>query len=146
MVDNVPTFKIILVGDGGVGKSTFVKRHSTGEFEKKYKATLGVEVTPLRFNTNMGPITFNCWDCAGQEKFGGLRDGYYIMAQVRCTVIVCSLLAVWSIFDLVLVPPRSQGGPGENSFPFLRNRQHTLGRSEAVDSDTCITPRLSLSD
>mmetsp|Transcript_22294 Transcript_22294/g.62613 ORF Transcript_22294/g.62613 Transcript_22294/m.62613 type:complete len:88 (-) Transcript_22294:594-857(-) len=81
MVDNVPTFKIILVGDGGVGKSTFVKRHSTGEFEKKYKATLGVEVTPLRFNTNMGPITFNCWDCAGQEKFGGLRDGYYIMAQ-----------------------------------------------------------------
>ena len=39
-----PTFKLVLVGDGGVGKTTFVKRHLTGEFEKKYVATLGVEV------------------------------------------------------------------------------------------------------
>ncbi|KUF94165.1 Vacuolar protein sorting-associated protein 13C [Phytophthora nicotianae] len=60
---NVPEFKLILVGDGGVGKTTFVKRHLTGEFEKKYVATLGVE-----------------------EKFGGLRDGYYIQGQ--CAIIM----------------------------------------------------------
>jgi len=30
---------MVLVGDGGVGKTTFVKRHLTGEFEKKYIAT-----------------------------------------------------------------------------------------------------------
>eukprot|EP01083_Nonionella_stella_P067077 177173_1 len=76
-----PEFKLILVGDGGVGKTTFVKRHLTGEFEKKYVATLGVEVHPLKFNTNYGMVTFNCWDTAGQEKFGGLRDGYYINGQ-----------------------------------------------------------------
>eukprot|EP01085_Mycamoeba_gemmipara_P004990 Mycagemm_TRINITY_DN10144_c0_g2::TRINITY_DN10144_c0_g2_i1::g.4990::m.4990 type:complete len:238 gc:universal TRINITY_DN10144_c0_g2_i1:900-187(-) len=76
-----PTFKLILVGDGGTGKTTFVKRHLTGEFEKKYVATLGVEVHPLRFHTNYGPIIFNVWDTAGQEKFGGLRDGYYIQGQ-----------------------------------------------------------------
>lgn len=40
----MPTFKCVLVGDGGTGKTTFVKRHLTGEFEKKYVATLGVEV------------------------------------------------------------------------------------------------------
>lgn len=85
-----------------------MKRHLTGEFEKKYErkslttfydliffpslylsciyvlilqpniatATIGVEVHPLDFHTNCGKIRFYCWDTAGQEKFGGLRDGY----------------------------------------------------------------------
>merc|ERR1712061_377799 len=82
----VPEFKLVLVGDGGVGKTTLVKRHLTGEFEKKYVATLGVEVHPLCFHTNRGVIRFNVWDTAGQEKFGGLRDGYYIQGQ--CAVIM----------------------------------------------------------
>ncbi|RAO66484.1 uncharacterized protein BHQ10_002496 [Talaromyces amestolkiae] len=66
--------------------TTFVKRHLTGEFEKKYIATLGVEVHPLGFTTNLGPIQFDVWDTAGQEKFGGLRDGYYINGQ--CGIIM----------------------------------------------------------
>jgi len=79
-------FKLVLVGDGGVGKTTFVKRHLFGEFEKKYVATLGVEVRALDFTTNFGKIRFNVWDTAGQEKFGGLRDGYYIQGQ--CAIIM----------------------------------------------------------
>ncbi|GAA92724.1 GTP-binding nuclear protein Ran [Aspergillus luchuensis IFO 4308] len=67
-------------------ETTFVKRHLTGEFEKKYIATLGVEVHPLAFHTNLGNIQFDVWDTAGQEKFGGLRDGYYINGQ--CGIIM----------------------------------------------------------
>lgn len=73
---NIATFKVVLVGDGGVGKTTFVKRHISGEFEKRYVATMGVEVHPIAFTTNFGTILMNVWDTAGQEKLGGLRDGY----------------------------------------------------------------------
>lgn len=76
--DAIAQFKLVLVGDGGVGKTTFVKRHVSGEFERRYIPTMGVEVRSLPFYTNLGKIVFNVWDTAGQEKFGGLRDGYYI--------------------------------------------------------------------
>lgn len=61
-----------------MGKSTYFERLSEGTFRKVYIPTLGVEVRPITFNTSNGPIRFNCWDCAGLEKFGGLRDGYFI--------------------------------------------------------------------
>jgi GTP-binding nuclear protein Ran len=84
--DIVAFFKCLLVGDGGVGKTCFVKRHVTGDFEKRYIATVGVDVHPLTFHTSRGRICFNTWDTAGQERFGGLRDGYYI--QGDCAIIM----------------------------------------------------------
>lgn len=75
------TYKVLVVGDGGVGKSTLIHRHVTGEFESKYIATMGVEVHPLTFSTTDGNLTLNLWDCAGQEKFRGLDKGYYIGAD-----------------------------------------------------------------
>jgi GTP-binding nuclear protein Ran len=86
MVDTAVEFKLVLIGDGGVGKTTFVKRHMTGEYEKRYIATVGVEVHPLRFSTTRGNVVFNVWDTAGQEKLSGLRDGYYIGGQ--CGIIM----------------------------------------------------------
>ncbi|OQS02950.1 GTP-binding nuclear protein spi1 [Thraustotheca clavata] len=86
MAQDIPEFKLILVGDSRVGKSTFIKRHLTGKFEKKYVATLGVEIHPLWFDTNFGPIKFNCWDIATAEKSGRLHDGYYIQSQ--CAIIM----------------------------------------------------------
>ncbi|KAG2157284.1 P-loop containing nucleoside triphosphate hydrolase protein [Suillus clintonianus] len=82
----IPSFKLVLVGDFGTGKTTFVKRHLTGAFDKGHRSTLGVEVRPLSFSTNLGEICFNVWDIAGHEKWSGLRDGYYIHGQ--CAIIM----------------------------------------------------------
>lgn len=75
------SLKVCLLGDGGVGKTTWVTRHLTGEFKTKYVPTIGVEVHPIPYYTNNGMVTLNMWDTAGQEKFGGLRDAYYICAH-----------------------------------------------------------------
>ncbi|KAG9404948.1 hypothetical protein AC1031_005155 [Aphanomyces cochlioides] len=82
----MPEFKLILVGDRGVGKSAFIKRHIYGEFEEKYTATLGTEVHALMFDTNFGPIQFHCWDIAGPGKSGGLLGGYFIQGQ--CAIVM----------------------------------------------------------
>jgi GTP-binding nuclear protein Ran len=84
--NQAPVWKLLLVGDGGTGKTTFVKRHKTGEFQKQYIATMGAEVHPLNFHTNFGEICFKVWDTAGQEKFSGLRQGYYI--EGNCAIIL----------------------------------------------------------
>lgn len=75
---NISTYKLLLVGDGSTGKTTFIKKHRIGQFDLNYNATMGVEIHSLKFHTNKGDVIFNCWDCAGQEKFSGLRSGYYI--------------------------------------------------------------------
>ena len=80
-------FKIIVVGKGGVGKTTFLKRFRTGEFKHRYIATLGVEVHPINLETNHGNIVFNTWDCAGQVRFSGLREGYYIRADAAIIMV-----------------------------------------------------------
>src|ERR1019366_1861301 len=91
----IPTFKVVLVGDAYVGKTTYVLRMLNGEFQKHYVATLGVDVHPLRFPvqtcppypTSVSGICFNIWDTAGQEQYGGLRDGYYLQAQAAIVMV-----------------------------------------------------------
>eukprot|EP00977_Amphora_coffeiformis_P008810 scaffold1992_cov187-Amphora_coffeaeformis.AAC.28 len=86
IVDNVPTpqFKVLLIGDGGVGKEAYLKRlHSCGRFlGTLHVAVCDVTVYKFCFFTNRGPIVFNVWLVwAGHAKFGGLRDHLYGQAQ-----------------------------------------------------------------
>ncbi len=73
------TYKIVIVGDAGCGKTTFITRHRTGEFEKKYNPTEGVSIPKLSFRIQnlkeTEKINLNIWDCSGQEIRN--RDSYY---------------------------------------------------------------------
>jgi GTP-binding nuclear protein Ran len=89
MAQAIPTFKLVLIGDGGVGKTTFTQRHATGHFQKTYIPTQGAVTTLVQFNTNYGPIRLNIWDTAGQEKHGELRECYYV--ESYCAIIMFDL-------------------------------------------------------
>jgi GTP-binding nuclear protein Ran len=70
-------FKVVFLGDAGVGKSTFIKKYLTNTFETKYIPTVGAEIYPVDVND----MVFTIWDTAGQEKYSGLREGYYLNAD-----------------------------------------------------------------
>ena len=74
--------KIVLLGDGCIGKSTFFNKlsnltDSEYQFQKKYKATDNFDFNRLNIDTNRGIQVVDLWDTAGQENRGGqLRDAY----------------------------------------------------------------------
>ena len=77
----IPEFKLILLSDGGVGKSSFISRFFKQSFERRYSPTTEAMIHTLVLYTNRGAIKFNVWDTVGQEKGGSLRDNYYIQAD-----------------------------------------------------------------
>ncbi len=74
-------YKVLLVGDSGVGKTTYVNYLLTNNFTEEYSPTFGVDVYSYVFNTNYGPIIFEFWDCAGKYENRGIDTGYYICAN-----------------------------------------------------------------
>lgn len=66
------TYKINIIGDAGVGKSVWIHKMKTDEFEGRYFATVGRDVHPFAFGTNHGDILVELHDYAGQEKYSSL--------------------------------------------------------------------------
>jgi GTPase SAR1 family protein len=87
---DVEKFKVIIVGDGETGKSKLVNDIQSllglpAEEHDGYTPTKGVDVheIPLVVMTSEGEkaIELSLYDTAGQEHYGGLRDGYFIGAK-----------------------------------------------------------------
>ncbi len=74
-------YKVILLGLGGVGKSSLIKRLVTGEFTEKRQLTTADEFYTLIFQSNQGPIKFNVCDTNGQEKPNEAGPMAYFGAQ-----------------------------------------------------------------
>ncbi len=72
------TFRIILVGECGVGKTTFVKSVRLHKYEEAYLPTFGVEVHPVFLRTTKGTIRFNLWDISGDEFSSKMLEGFYL--------------------------------------------------------------------
>ncbi|MFX1303351.1 MAG: Rab family GTPase [Promethearchaeota archaeon] len=70
-------FKITVVGDAAVGKTSLIKRYTTNTFEKDYISTLGMQFSRYEENVGGEMVELFLWDLAGQESFSTLRDRFY---------------------------------------------------------------------
>ncbi|MGQ4833996.1 MAG: Rab family GTPase [Candidatus Asgardarchaeia archaeon] len=80
-------FKVVMAGDGAVGKTSLVRQYVTHTFQKDYLTTLGVQVSTkeLRY-PNLAVIKLVIWDVAGQQLFSTVRPMYYKEATVAIVV------------------------------------------------------------
>ena len=72
------TFKMIIIGPPGVGKSSLLNRFTRGEFKEAYNTTLGVEFySQVVYVDDDTPIKLQIWDTAGQESFRSIIKTFY---------------------------------------------------------------------
>lgn len=70
-------FKVVLIGDSGVGKSNILARFTRDEFNLESKSTIGVEFATKSVPTDGKVIKAQIWDTAGQERYRAITSAYY---------------------------------------------------------------------
>ncbi len=71
-------FKIIVLGDPGVGKTSLILRYTDNAFRRSYIPTLGVHVSDKIFKIDDAVVQLVIWDLAGQQKFDTMRHQFYV--------------------------------------------------------------------
>ena len=71
------TFKILTIGESGVGKTCVLRRFVENKFLKNHLATIGIDFKTKTLNINNQEIKLKIWDTAGQERFRNITTQYY---------------------------------------------------------------------
>ena len=97
---SINIYKIIVGGDGGVGKTTLTQRFLTGEFMADTKMTLGVGFFVHKVSIKDEEVTLQIWDLGGQEQFQsmGVFDRY--VQGVNGGILVFDLTHMKSFLSL----------------------------------------------
>ncbi|CAI0449046.1 unnamed protein product [Linum tenue] len=70
-------FKVVLIGDSGVGKSNLLSRFTRNEFSLESKSTIGVEFATRSIHVDDKVVKAQIWDTAGQERYRAITSAYY---------------------------------------------------------------------
>jgi len=70
-------FKVVLIGDSGVGKSNLLSRFTRNEFNLESRSTIGVEFATRSIQVDGKTVKAQIWDTAGQERYRAITSAYY---------------------------------------------------------------------
>mmetsp|Transcript_3695 Transcript_3695/g.4248 ORF Transcript_3695/g.4248 Transcript_3695/m.4248 type:complete len:242 (+) Transcript_3695:279-1004(+) len=79
-------FKIVLLGEGRVGKTSILLRFCKNEYDGRQPPTLNASYMDRRINIGNQPVQLSIWDTAGQERFHALGPIYYRDADAALLV------------------------------------------------------------
>lgn len=90
---SIPIVKVVIAGDGRVGKTSLVRRYCSGMFEQSRVMTIGVDFHVAQVEVNGRTVKLSIWDIAGQERFGSFRGTFYRGAR--------AVALVYDVTDLI---------------------------------------------
>ncbi len=91
-------FKVCLLGDKAVGKTSTIKRFVYSLFEDRYISTVGTNVEKKQIKIGGDTISLMIWDILGEEGFDKLRSAYY--SGARGGIFVCDVTQRSSLYNI----------------------------------------------
>jgi small GTP-binding protein len=82
----MPVYKTVLVGEGGVGKTSLAVRYTEDRFDQKMKMTIGVNFATKKVRVGGTDLTLLLWDLGGQPRFQDVISDYFIGSKLGIAV------------------------------------------------------------
>lgn len=112
--------KVVIVGNGAVGKSSMIQRYCRGIFTKDYKKTIGVDFLERQLEVSGEDVRLMLWDTAGQEEFDAITKAYYRGAQA--CVLIFSTVDRLSFLDIKSWKMKVENECGEIPMVLVQNK------------------------
>ena len=129
-------YKVILLGDGGVGKSSMIQKYAHGIFNIHTTPTIGVVNTTKVVTVENQKILLNIWDTAGQEKYRSMLSSFFRGCKAAILVYDITNELSFKSLDYWMGQVREMGG---DSVKFL-----LIGNKSDLESNRRVTQKSGL--
>lgn len=96
--EQILRYKVAIIGNGNVGKTTLLRRFATGKFQESRIMTIGVDFQTVAVKSGELSFKLTVWDLAGQDRFASFRENFYLGA--RAVAMVYDVTDRQSLADL----------------------------------------------
>jgi Ras-related protein Rab-6A len=131
-------YKLVLLGDAAVGKTSIITRFAFDEFKTNYRVTIGVDFVARTLHLNNRAVRLQLWDTAGQERYRALVPSYVRDSSAAIVVYDVSSRESFENTDAWINVVREERGEDNvlimlvgNKTDLQENRQVSLGEGEA---------------
>ena len=126
-------FKLVLIGDSGVGKTNILSRYLTNQFSSSTQPTVGVEFGSKIIKKGEKLIKLQIWDTAGQERYKSITSAYYKGAKGAYVVYDISRKSTFDNVDKWINELKNNGS--EDVFILLVGNKSDLNDQREISEE-----------
>ena len=127
-------FKLILIGNSGVGKSCILQRYMKHTFEETYKCTIGVDFLMKSLLIKDKTVKLQLWDTAGQEKYKSMVSSYYRGANVALIVFDLTSHASFDALP-IWIENYYKNGPEQKNIILIGNKKDLIEERQVTQEE-----------